>query len=156
AHVAVRHDLPRLKDVDVGVCSSPVLYEDTVIVVGIAKTGLRALDKETGRVKWEQKTRDQNRMATPALVRIGDKTQLIHYAGGMQGLDPATGELLWFCRGVASSQSSPVFGSGLLYTDAGRGGQFCNAVDPTGKGDVSKTHVKWQAKVTTAAGSSAI
>ncbi len=81
---------------------------------------------------------------------------MIHYAGGIQGLDPATGELLWFCRGVTSSQSSPVFGSGLLYTDAGRGGNNCNAVDPTGKGDVSKTHVKWQAKTKTAAGSSAI
>jgi outer membrane protein assembly factor BamB len=151
-----REEVPRLKDVDGGVCSSPILYEDTVIISGIADTGLRALDKATGKVKWEQKTRDRNRMATPALIRIGDRTQLIHYAGGIQGLDPATGELLWFCRGVTSSQSSPVFGSNILYTDAGRGGQSCNAVDATGKGDVSKTHVKWQAKVTTAAGSSGI
>jgi outer membrane protein assembly factor BamB len=151
-----RQELPRLKDVDGGVCSSPVLYEDTVIIVGIAKTGLRALAKATGRVKWEQQTRDQNRMATPALIAVGGRTQLIHYAGGIQALDPATGDLLWFCRGVTSGQSSPAFGAGLLYTDAGRGGQFCNAVDATGKGDVSKIHVKWRAKTTTAAGSSAI
>jgi outer membrane protein assembly factor BamB len=151
-----REELPRLKDVDGGVCSSPILHKDTIIIVGIADTGLRALEKATGKLKWEQKTRDRNRMATPALIRIGDRTQLIHYAGGIQGLDPATGELLWFCRGVTSSQSSPVFGSNLLYTDAGRGGRYCNAVDATGKGDVSKTHVKWQEKVTTAAGSSAI
>lgn len=151
-----REELPRLKDIHGGVCSSPILYEDTVIIAGIADSGLRALKKETGKVKWEQKTRDRNTMSTPALISIGDKTQLIHYAGGIQGLDPATGEVIWSCRGVTSSQSSPVFASGLLYTDAGRGGQFCNAVDATGKGDVSKTHVKWQAKVTTAAGSSAI
>jgi outer membrane protein assembly factor BamB len=151
-----RKELPRLKDVDGGVCSSPVLYKDTVIIPGIAKTGLCALEKKTGKVKWEQKTRDHNRMATPALVRIGGRTQLIHYAGGIQALDPDSGELLWFCRGVTSGQSSPAFGSGLLYCDAGRGGQFCNAVDATGKGDVSKTNVKWQAKTTTAAGSSAI
>jgi hypothetical protein len=138
-----REELPRLKDVDGGVCSSPILYEDTVIIPGIADTGLRALEKATGKVKWEQTTRDRNRMATPALIRIGDKTQLIHYAGGIQSLDPATGELLWFCRGVTSSQSSPVYGAGLLYTDNGRGGNFCNAVDATGKGDVSKTHIKW-------------
>jgi outer membrane protein assembly factor BamB len=155
-NIAWREELPRLKDVDGGVCSSPLLYEDTVIIVGIADTGLRALEKGTGKVRWEQKARARNRMATPALIRVGDHTQLIHYAGGIQGLDPATGELLWFCRGVTSSQSSPVFGSGLLYTDAGRGGQFCNAVDATGEGDVSKTNVKWQARVTTAAGSSAI
>jgi outer membrane protein assembly factor BamB len=151
-----REELPRLKDVDGGVCSSPILYNDTVIIVGIAKSGLRALAKETGQMKWEQQTRDQNRMATPALITIGGRTQLIHYAGGIQALDPATGDLLWFCRGVTSGQSSPVFGAGLLYTDAGRGGQFCNAVDATGKGDVSKTHVKWRAKTATAAGSSAI
>lgn len=95
-------------------------------------------------------------MSTPALIKIGDTMQLIHYAGGIQSLDPATGEVRWFCRGVASSQSSPVFGAGILYTDVGRGGNTCNAVDATGKGDVSKTHVKWQAKTTTAAGSSAI
>jgi outer membrane protein assembly factor BamB len=151
-----QEELPRRKDVDGGVCSSPILYEDTVIIVSITDTGLRALEKETGKLKWEQKSRDRNTMSTPALIRIGDKTQLIHHAGGLQALDPATGDLLWFCRGVTSSQSSPVFGSGLLYTDAGRGGQSCQAVDPTGKADVSKTNVKWQAKTTTAAGSSAI
>jgi outer membrane protein assembly factor BamB len=152
-----REELPRLKDTDGGICSSPILVEDTVIIPGIAESGLRALEKATGKLKWEQKTRDRNRMATPALIRIGDQLQLIHYAGGIQGLDPATGDLLWFCRGVTSGQSSPVFGSGLLYTDAGRGGQFCNAVDATGKGDVSKTHVKWKGdKGSTAAGSSGI
>jgi outer membrane protein assembly factor BamB len=95
-------------------------------------------------------------MPTPALLRIQDKTQLIHYAGGMQALDPATGELLWFCKAPTTSYSSPAFGGGLLYADAGRGGQTGTAVDPTGKGDVTKTHVKWQAKVTSAAGSSPI
>ena len=99
-----REELPRLKDVDGGVCSSPILYEDTVIVPGITDTGLRAHEKATGKLKWEQKTRDRNRMATPALIRIGERTQLIHYAGGIQSLDPATGELIWSCRGVTSSQ----------------------------------------------------
>jgi len=151
-----REELPRLKDVDGGICSSPILYENTVIIPSIAESGLCAFEKETGKVKWEQKSRDRNRMSTPALIRIGDKLQLIHYAGGIQALDPATGEMLWFCRGVASSQSSPVFGAGLLYTDVGRGGNRCNAVDASGKGDVSKTNVKWETKTTTAAGSSAI
>jgi outer membrane protein assembly factor BamB len=154
--VVWREELPRLRDVDGGLCSSPVLYEDTVIVVGIADAGLRALDMATGKLKWEQKTRDRNRMPTPALLRIEDRTQLIHYAGGMQALDPATGELLWFCRAPSTNYSSPAFGGGLLYADAGRGGQTGTAVDPTGKGDVTKTHVKWQTKVTSAAGSSPI
>jgi outer membrane protein assembly factor BamB len=149
-------ELPRLKDVDGGTCSSPILYEDSVIFSGLGESGLRALDKKTGKLKWEQKTRDRNRMSTPAVFRIQDRMQLIHFAGGIQSLDPATGELIWFCRGVTAGQSSPVYGSGLIYADPGRGGGNCNAVDANGTGDVSKTHVKWQVKGTTAAGSSAI
>ncbi|MBI3821566.1 MAG: PQQ-binding-like beta-propeller repeat protein [Planctomycetes bacterium] len=150
-----REELPRLKDVDQGICSSPVLFEDSVIIPGIHELGLRALHKQTGKVKWEQKTKFRNTMATPALIRIDGKLQLIHYAGGIQGLDPATGDLIWTCR-APSSQSSPVFGNGLLYADAGRGGQKGAAIDPTGSDDVSKTHVKWENRVEGVAGGTAI
>jgi outer membrane protein assembly factor BamB len=150
-----RAELPHLKDVDNGLCSSPILYEDTVILPGIDSTGLRALDKASGKLKWEQKTKFRNMMATPALIRVKDKVQLIHFAGGMHGLDPATGELIWSCR-APTSQSSPAFGGGLVFGDHGRGGQQGVAVDPTGAGDVTKTHVKWQAKVKGFAGSSPI
>jgi len=150
-----REELPHKRDEDNGVCSSPVLYEDSVIIPGIQDMGLRALYKKTGKVKWEQKIKQRNTMATPALIRIGDKIQLIHHADGIQGIDPKTGEILWKCR-APTSQSSPVFGGGLLYSDAGRGGQKGAAIDPTGTGDVSKTHVKWETRVEGVAGSSAI
>jgi len=150
-----REELPHLKDVDNGICASPLLYEDTVIVPGLQDLGLRSLEKNTGKVKWEQKIKQRNTMSTPALIRIQDKLQLIHYAGGIQGIDPATGNILWSCK-APTSQSSPVFGGGLLYADHGRGGQLGAAVDPTGKGDVSKTHVKWETRVEGVSGSSAI
>jgi outer membrane protein assembly factor BamB len=150
-----REELPHLRDIDNGICSSPVLYKDSVIVPGIQDMGLRALDKKTGKVQWEQKTKRGNTMATPALIRIRDKLQLIHYADGIQGIDPASGELLWSCK-APTSQSSPAYGAGLLFADAGRGGNNGAAVDPTGKGDVSKTHVKWQNRVEGVAGGSAI
>ena len=38
---------------------------------------------------------------------------------------------------------SPVYGSGVVYVDSGRGGPGL-AIDPTGEGDVSKTHLKWK------------
>ncbi len=150
-----REELPRLKDSDPGICSSPILHEDMVIVPGLQDKGLRALDKKTGKLKWEQNIKFRNTMATPALIRIKDQLQLIHYAGGMQGIDPKTGAILWSCK-APSSQSSPVYGGGLLYADAGRGGQLGAAVDPTGTGDVSRTHLKWQTRVEGVAGSSAI
>jgi hypothetical protein len=159
-----REELPRgvRDDVHGGECGSPVLYEDTVIVMGCQTTGLRALDKKTGKLKWQQKSGDRNTMATPLLIRVHDRTQLIHFAGGVQGLDPATGEMIWTCR-VSTDWASPVFGSGILYADAGTKSVFPNgppgtgaAIDPTGKGDVTKTHVKWQVKVPEAEGASGI
>src|SRR5262249_21937933 len=153
-----RQELPRLRDQDHNpVCTSPVLYEDTVIIPGLHSLGLRALDKTTGQVRWEQKIQQRNTMSTPALIRIRDRVQLIHHAGGIQGSDPATGEVLWSCR-APTDQSSPVYGGGLLYADAGGGGGSHGGavIDPTGKGDVSKTHVKWQTRVEATGGSSAI
>jgi outer membrane protein assembly factor BamB len=150
-----REELPYKREVDGGICSSLVLYGDSLILPGMANPVLRALDKKSGKLRWEQQGRQHNRMATPAILSINGHTQLIHMAGGMQGIDPDTGEVLWSCR-APSGQSSPVFGGGLIYTDAGRGGKDGAAIDPSGKGDVSKTHVKWQIKVTAPAGSSGI
>lgn len=150
-----REELPSKRPADGGICSSPVLHGDLLILPGIANPVLHAFDKKSGKLRWEQKGKQQNRMATPALLRINGQLQLIHMSGGMQGIDPDTGEVLWSCR-APSSQSSPVFGEGLIYTDSGRGGKEGAAIDPTGTGDVSKTHVKWQVKVTAPAGSSGI
>jgi outer membrane protein assembly factor BamB len=152
-----REEIPRQRDVDGGVCSSLVLYKDSLLAVGIAESPLRALYTKTGKVKWELKVKGRagNRMATPALLKVLGQTQLIFLAGGVQGLDPDTGAVLWSCR-APSGQSSPVFGAGLVYVDNGRGGREGGAVDPKGRGDVSKTNLKWKVKVTAPAGSSGI
>ena len=60
----------------------------------------------------------------------------------MQGVDPANGKVLWTCEAKGDT-SSPVLGGGLVYLDSGRGGTGV-AVDPTGSGDVTKTHLKWK------------
>jgi outer membrane protein assembly factor BamB len=167
-NIVWREELPRQRPDDHGgECSSPILYEDMVIVTGWQNPtrGLRALDKTTGKLKWQQRANERNEintMATPILIRAGGRTQLIHSTGGLQGIDPATGELLWSCR-VATDWASPVYGSGIVYADAGTKSTFPigepgtgAAIDPTGSGDVLKTHVKWQAKVPEADGASPI
>jgi RNA polymerase sigma factor (sigma-70 family) len=161
-----RQELPRGErdDVHMGEVASPVLYEDTVIVMGCQTTGLRALDKRTGKLRWQQFSHDRNGMSTPLLIRVAGRTQLIHFAGGVQALDPATGELLWSCR-VSTDWASPVYASGLLYADPGTHPAFPvagapadsgAAIDPTGKGDVTRTHVRWQTRVAEADGASPI
>jgi outer membrane protein assembly factor BamB len=150
-----REELARRRDVYSGLCGSPTLYQDTLILAGIAETGLCALECTTGKVRWEQRSKENNLYATPALLPVAGQTHLIHVAGGVQGLDPASGALHWSCR-VPTGLASPVFGAGLIYVDAGRGGSVGSAVKPGGTGDVSKTSVAWQTKVNAPAGSSGI
>ena len=87
--------------------------------------------------------------STPVLLPIRGKTQLILAASGggpspqaLQSLDPSTGERIWWCWG-AGDTVSPAYGGGIIYFDSGRGGPGV-AVDPTGTGDVSDTHIRWK------------
>lgn len=135
---------------DVTIGSSPVLYGDTLILLcGMAKASdsrLVAFAKSDGQVRWETKMpKIGYTHSTPLLVQVKEKPQLItianHKDEAVQSFDPADGRRLWWCKGQGDA-SSPAFGSGIVYTDSGRGGGGI-AVDPTGEGDVSATHVKW-------------
>jgi outer membrane protein assembly factor BamB len=134
-------------DYDVAISSSPVLYGDTIILQcdGLKKSSrLVGFDRKTGEVKWEEK-RPQNNFShsTPIVAHIGDKDQLIvASSNAVQGVDPANGKMLWWCAGNGDTVS-PVFANGMVYSDSGRGGPGV-AVDPSGTGDVTKTHLKWK------------
>jgi hypothetical protein len=56
-------------------------------------------------------------------------------------LDPNDGTHIWQCRGTTES-ASVAYGGGILYFDSGRG-SMGTAVDPDGKGDITKTNIKW-------------
>ena len=138
---------------DVTVGSSPILYEDTVILFcAMAKAAdscVIAFDKTSGTEKWRQKFPEMGfGHSTPVIIPVNGKPQMLILASGMsasgkalQSLDPATGKILWWCRG-AGDAASPAYGDALVYFDSGRGGLGV-AVDPTGSDDVSKTHTKW-------------
>ena len=142
-----RHERPGPFKLNPGICSSPILYQDTVILISDQSNGngfLQGLDKKTGEVKWEQKrTKVTYCNTTPLLLDVKGKSQLI-VAGSniLQGLDPANGKPIWSCKSAAFG-ASPAYGSGLIYIDKG-GDEPAACVDPTGRGDVTETHVKWQ------------
>ena len=136
-----REELPKVRDTDSGVCSSLASDGQSIFVVGLNEGGLRALSKKDGKLNWEQKKGPKNRLSTPILLQAGERPQLIHLAGGIQSFDPATGDLFWSCK-ASTEAASPAFGSGLIYADSGRGGKTAVIVDPAGKGDVTKTHVR--------------
>jgi outer membrane protein assembly factor BamB len=142
----VAGDVPKHYD---GLINSPVLFEDTVIVVVNVDQGggngvLQALEKKTGKVKWEKKlAKSGSSNASPLLLPIKGKLQLIVPGGNntLEGLDPADGKTIWsFKRRMGDL--SPVYASGLLFTDCPGGPGV--AIDPTGQGDVTKTHEKWR------------
>jgi outer membrane protein assembly factor BamB len=131
---------------DVALGSSPVLFQDTVIL-DCDQTGKTssfiAYDKATGTIKWEEK-RPQTGFAhsTPVIVTVKGRTQmLVSASGALQGLDPANGKMLWWCV-TPGDASSPAFNGSLVFADKGRGSQAV-CVDASGEGDVTKTHLKW-------------
>jgi outer membrane protein assembly factor BamB len=138
---------------DVTVGGSPILYRDTLILFEAMTrpqdSRVVAFDKRTGEVRWETKLPETGfGHSTPTVIRVRGADQMLVAAGGMspvaaalQSLDPAGGRRLWWCRGAGES-ASPAFGAGVVYFDSGRGGPG-TAVDPTGRGDVSASHVKW-------------
>jgi outer membrane protein assembly factor BamB len=134
-----------------GICASMVLYKDTLIVLLEQGGGgtLQAWDKSTGQVKWERK-RDKEKCnqcnTTPLLIDVRGKPQLVILASKvLQALNPADGEPLWWCDSAHGFASSPLYSAGLIYADLGDD-RSAMAIDPTGQGDVTKTHVKWKVR----------
>jgi outer membrane protein assembly factor BamB len=143
--------IPHTFDVTIG--TSPVLFRDTVLIFcAMAKASdscLIAFEQATGQEKWRAQFPDMGfGHSTPVQIEVNGKPQLLLLASGMvvksnalRSLDPATGQTLWWCRG-AGDASSPAYGDGLVYFDSGRGGSGV-CVDPTGKGDITETHIRW-------------
>jgi hypothetical protein len=146
-----RKELPR-HHFDVAIGTSPVVYKDTVLVScnqirSFKASTLLAFAGKTGELKWQKQRPDIDwDHSTPVLAQVQGRWQLLAAtANALQGLDPDTGELLWWFRSTEriGDTVSPVLGKDVVYCDSGRGGPGV-AVNPTGRDDVTKTHLKWQ------------
>jgi outer membrane protein assembly factor BamB len=155
---------PHTFDVNIG--SSPVLYQDTAIMLcamGEKKDSkVVAYDKTSGAVKWEHKLKDTGYgHSTPVIIQVQGKPQMLILASGggptadgLQSLDPADGKRLWWCW-ASGDTASPAVGAGIVYGDSGRGGPGV-AVDPGGTGNVAKSHTRWKVDEVPAALSSPV
>ncbi|MCP3978651.1 MAG: PQQ-binding-like beta-propeller repeat protein [bacterium] len=79
-----------------GYSSSPVAYEDTVIVpVGGETAGLVAFDRKTGGVRWKT-AGFGNSYSSPRLMDlVGERQLVVFMADELIGVAPASGKLLW-------------------------------------------------------------
>jgi outer membrane protein assembly factor BamB len=132
-----------------GFCTSPVLFEDLVIVNGDhdGDAYLAALDRRTGAIRWkidrENKTRSY---VTPIIRDLGGRTQMVLSGSkSVVSLDPRTGHRHWIIDGPTEQfVASPVEDGQLLYMTAGFPEHHILAIRPDGHGNVTHTHIVWR------------
>lgn len=139
-----------------GAGSSPILHGNLLIQAydGYDFQYVIALDKRTGATVWrterphnfETDNGDLKKAyATATVIHAGGRQQLIvPTSKGTFAYDPATGTELWRVRYAGfSTAARPLFVEGLLILSAGFSKGELLAVDPTGSGDVTDTHIRW-------------
>ena len=130
--------------------SSPVLFGDLVILLcdHQSKSYLLALDARTGRERWKV-DRGSGRVShsTPLVVRRPDGDELlVNSSERIDAYDPATGTALWHTGSPRQTPiPSAVFHEGLIYLSRGYRNSDYMAIRPGGRGDVTASHVVWQA-----------
>ena len=134
-----------------GVASSPVLYEELLIIVADQDNGvnsfLAAVDKKTGREVWRVSRTALESWSSPILVRTPQRAELVVSARELViSYDPATGKELWRCSGPGHHPTAtPVARHGLVVITAGRGEKRVFAVRLGGSGDLTGTpYVAWR------------
>jgi outer membrane protein assembly factor BamB len=134
-----------------GAGGSPIVYGDLLIFScdGSDAAFVIALDKQTGKVKWQTNRRlpaDQA-YTTPLVIRVGERDQLISVgAYRATAYDPLNGKEIWrvsYSDGF-SNVPRPVFAHGLVYIATGFQQPSLLAVRPDGTGDVTKTQLAWK------------
>lgn len=147
------HDLNYLPQHGNG--GSPALAGDMLIICCDGKDArfVVGLNKTNGKVVWRtERELDPSRgfsFCTPTILEADGQVQAIcPGSGGVWSYDPNTGKQLWMVNyGEGYSVvPRPVLGHGLVYVCSGFGDGQLFAIDPTGRGDITETHVKWKIK----------
>jgi outer membrane protein assembly factor BamB len=148
--LAWKSDLGKLGTVGLGTGTSPVIYENLIIVQCDQEDGpdsfIIAVDKKTGKQVWKTPRKVQVSWATPILVRTEKRAELI--TSGTEAViayDPATGKELWRTKGVESNAiPSPVASREMVIVSAGFPAKTAYALRLGGSGDLSApSNIVW-------------
>lgn len=135
-----------------GSSSSPLVYEDTVIVTASAESqSIIGFDKATGKKVWQQEATGLDGMwGTPALVRVDEsRTDLVMLvAKELWGLDPANGKLRWHVEATSSAQAyaSIISHEARVFAFSGAGSV---AFDLGGSKDGGDSMAAWRGQIST-------
>ena len=124
--------------------SSPAIYKDKIFVQWDhqQKSYLYALDKKTGKEAWTAEREEITSWATPLIVEVNGKAQLITSATNkVRSYDAETGKIIWECTGMTRNViPNPMYADGILYLMSGFRGNAIKAIDlAKAKGDITGT-----------------
>ena len=148
-----------------GAASSPILYNNFLIlhIEGTDVQYVIALDKNTGETVWKTERPQEfyvdvepvfkKAYLTPIIIDIDGQKQLI--SNGAQlciAYNPDNGKEIWrFIYGEDSTVGMPLFYDGVVFINSGwvlsQGTPYYArlfAVDPTGIGNITNTHLIWE------------
>jgi outer membrane protein assembly factor BamB len=140
--------IERFPTLGLGTGTSPVLYQDFVIVQRDEDNGdqsaIVAYDKRTGKERWRTKRPVQISWATPVLVSTGNRTELVTNATEfIIAYDPSSGKELWRTKGVESNAiHTPLVGHDLVIVTAGYPAKKVIAIRPGSVADDKR--VAWE------------
>lgn len=131
-----------------GFCSSPVIYENLVVVNGDhdGKSYVLALEKATGKEVWKVARQYGIRSYVTPLIRdIDGQTQMVMSGSkAVISLDPKTGKQIWNIEGPTEQfVASMVYDGTNFFMACGFPTHHVMAINPRGTGDVTNSHVTW-------------
>jgi outer membrane protein assembly factor BamB len=130
--------------------SSPTLHGDLLILLcdHLADAYLLAVDARTGKERWKVDRGDGRVSHSTPLVVPGPNGPelLVNSSERIDVYDPTTGKLLWYTGTERQTPiPSAVYHDGRIYLSRGYRNSDFMAIRPGGRGDVTKTHIEWQA-----------
>ncbi len=132
------------KVMNFGEGSSPFLYKDKLFIQWDheGQSFVVALNKKTGEEVWKVNRDEGTSWATPLVVELNGKTQVITAATSeVRSYDFDSGEVIWTCSGLTRNViPNPVYADGILYVMSGFRGNALLAIDlAKAKGNITGT-----------------
>jgi len=134
-----------------GPASSPVIYQDRVIVQNDRHKDsfLAAYDLASGKELWRTAHDEYPSWATPAIVRSGSRTEIVTNSGKyIRGFDPKTGRELWRLSDNLTQVKvpTPIASGDLVIVTGGYppGGRPIYAIRTGGSGELGPQAFAWR------------
>lgn len=148
-----------------GYSSSPLVYEDTVILQlggpdpvnaeddapsrGVRNGAITAFDLATGKVAWSGHNFPESK-ASPILIEFGDRPQLVVFTGNeLAGLDPENGTLLWLHEHATSygfNCATPVYDGVDTLVCSSAYNNWTEAVQLVEKDGAIEANLRWASR----------